>query len=215
MMGNLLLMYSRRRRGGGGYGPEETLELQPGVGGVDTSTRTDNLDSNYHTASTNYVGEVNSGAITFRTLIKFDLSAIPAGSLINSATFQMTQVSDYSDAATNLQLFRLLRNWVVDQATWNIYSTGNAWQTAGGFGALDAEQTPVATREFSATEANGDKTWTVDTDSVKQWVDGEVSNYGWLIKGSVEANDGYGFKSNDDGTAAGRPKLTIVYQPPI
>ena len=196
------------------YGPQQTLELQPGVGGLDTNLREANADSNYHTSATNYVGYY-TGLTTFRTVIKFDLSVIASGSYINSATFQMTMTGDFSSSATNMQLFRLLRNWVVDQATWNSYSTGNAWQTAGGFGALDAEQTPVATRAFSATEANGDKTWTVDTDSVKEWVDGDASNYGWLIKTSVETNDGYGFKSNDDGTAAGRPKLTIVYQAPL
>jgi len=179
--------------------------------GEDTSMRNDNADANYHTSTSNYVGELNSGVYIFRTLIKFDLSKIPSGALIISATLQMTMNANYSSATTDMTLHRVLRNWVINQATWNSYSTGNTWQTAGGFGALDAEQAAVATREFTAAEANGVKSWTIDTDSVKEWIDGDTSNYGWLIKTSVESDDGYRFATDNDAVEANRPKLTIVY----
>jgi len=89
--------------GGQQYGAEQTLTLQPdATAGVDTF-----IDS--ATATTNYgtnvlsIGESNAGAIVRRTLIKFDLSTIPAGSLISSATLTLNEEADQADNAANLR----------------------------------------------------------------------------------------------------------------
>jgi len=34
---------------------------------------------------------------------------------------------------------------------------------------------------------------------------------GWLVKADTEADDGHGFSASDNGTAANRPKLVVVY----
>lgn len=96
------------------------------------------------------------------------------------------------------------------QATWNSYSTGNPWQTAGGFGALDCEQTAIASRDFLAAETLDEyKTWTFSGDS---WTDFDLGN-GWLIKADTETDDQYGFISLDN--AANKPLINLTYTVPV
>jgi hypothetical protein len=89
-------------------------------------------------ATTNYgdgaefrVGESNAAVDTNRGWIKPNLAAIPNGSQIVSATLRLSVKQDLSSNARTMRVHRCLRATVNTQATWNIFSTGNNWGTAG------------------------------------------------------------------------------------
>jgi hypothetical protein len=189
-----------------------TYSSQPdGTTGLDTLMQSDNPTTNYGTSTTLNVGEHNAATSKNRTLIFFDLSSIPANATINSATLSLWQVSESSSNARTLRVYRDLRSWSESQATWNIFSTGNNWGTAGGFNASDAEQTDIGSCAFTATEANGEKQWTLTASAIQEMVSGAFANNGFVIKADTETDDLFRFRSSDDSTAAERPKLVIDY----
>jgi len=69
-------------------------------------------------------------------LMRFNLTTIDV--VIDSATV----VVNHTDSALSSSLwrtYRVLRNPNYLQATWNVYSTGNNWGTAGAWGAADID----------------------------------------------------------------------------
>lgn len=186
-----------------------TLTLQPdGTAGVDTSITSGAPTTNNGTATTLNLGDRNDQVNARRVLIKFDLSTLPSDATITSAVLSLFCITDFSSNARTYRVYRLKRAWVESQATWNIYSTGNNWSTAGGFHVDDCEQTDIGSRAFSATETlNQFKDFAL-TPTTK--ADLDLGN-GWLIKADTETDDGYNFDSSDGATAGQRPKLVIEY----
>ena len=186
--------------------------LQP-ADGIDTFLHRDTATTNYGTNTSLFIGNNGGGTNTYRTLIKFaGLSdgTVPQSSNIISATLSLYCYAEASGNARTLRVYRSKRVWVEAQATWNIYSTGNNWATAGGFGADDCEQTDIGSRDFSATEATGAyKDWSLTAAAVQEMVRGTWTNNGLLIKADTENTDRYAFYSSDN--ADNKPKLTVVY----
>ena len=71
--------------------------------------------------------------------------------------------------------------------------------------------TAAATLALQGTEGSGEKTWTISTSSLQDWLDGVASNYGWVLKSDTEADDGHHFRPSEYITAAERPELVIEY----
>ena len=193
-------------------GSETTLQPDESAA-VDAYIESGAPTTNYGTAGVVGVGESSSGTNVVRTLIKFDLSGIPAGATINSAVLSLYATADFSSTARTFRVYRQKRVWVEGEATWNIYSSGNNWQTAGGFGANDCEQTDIGSRAFSASEMlNQFKDFSLTPSAIEEMLSGgSWTNNGFLIKADTESNDQYNFLSSSDGTAANRPKLVINY----
>ena len=197
---------------------DPTLELQPdAAAGIDTTLGGINNTKCYGDAVKLYIGEANNAPINYyRSLIKFDLSSLPSDATITSCTLALVITNDYSDNARTFRLYRQKRAWVegveedpsTDGATWDEYDAGSslAWQTAGGFGANDCEQTDIGTVSMGAADT-GTKTFTL-TPTTKAALD--LGN-GWLIKADTELDDAYLFDSSDSAPAANRPKLVVNY----
>lgn len=182
--------------------------------GNDTMIIQENPTTNYGTETGLYIGENYGSTQLARTLIKFDLSAVPTLYISDDATFSLWHYSDQSNNTRNIALYRLKRNWVETEANWNNYASGSAWSTAGGFDTSDCESgTNVGVRSFSATESTGKKDWSVDAKSLEDMCNGVWTNYGWLIKAWTEDNDQHRFRSSDYTTSTERPKLTFEYYP--
>jgi hypothetical protein len=74
------------------------------------------------------VGEYNAGTDKRRSLIQFDFSSLPPGAVITAVTFQIyLSTSVLSDNNRTIRAYRLKRNWVENEVTWNSYSSGNSW----------------------------------------------------------------------------------------
>ena len=182
---------------------------------ADTYIRSDTADTNYE-ATTFYIGERNDAVnAKTRLLIKFDTSSIPTGSTINSATLSLYKVLDLSSNARTLYVNYLKRNWLESQATWNSYSTGNAWQTAGADGANDVDGTSNGSVSMSATETlDAFKDITIAATgltAIGGWVNGTLSNYGWLLQVDTQVDDAYRYNARDNTNP---PKLLIDYTAP-
>jgi hypothetical protein len=189
-----------------------TVTIQPdGTDGIDSFIASNTATTNYGTNATLYIGESNSAASVARALIKFDLSSIPDHAHILSATLSLWNYADAANNARTLRAFRQLRAWTEAGVTWNRYDGSNDWQTAGGFGASDCEQTDCGSLALSATEAAGEKIITLDTAKIQEMVAGAFVNNGFLLKVDTEGDDQYAYRSSDYATAADRPKLTVVY----
>lgn len=186
------------------------VTLQPFA--ADTYINSANVNTNNSGDTLSRVGESDATSDIRRTLMKPDFSVIPAAVNILSATLSMKLAKDESSNARDFKVYRLKRNWVEAQVTWNIYSTGNNWQTAGGFGADDCEQTDIGSRSMTANEAAGWKDWTLTPAKITEMVDGTWANYGFLIKADKESNDCYRFCSRYAVDTSLRPKLALSYE---
>lgn len=145
-------------------------------------------------------------------LFKWDLSAVPSGATITGVDILVTSSNDTS---ADYEIYECTRDWVETQATWNIYSTGNNWQTAGAQGANDRGSTVLGTFEINLNSPGSEFTFSLNADGVQlvqDWVDGVKNNYGIIIQDYAEA-DGGDVYSREDGTAARRPKLRVSYTP--
>jgi hypothetical protein len=189
------------------------ITLQPdGATGVDTQLDSANVATNYATATDFSVGERDDvGTQIYRSLIKFDLSVIPVHARIFRADLTLMISADRSSSSGNFRIFRVLRDWVETEATWQNWSSGNAWTGVGCSGeGTDFNISIWASLAFGNAES-GAKTWSLDLALFSKMVRREFPNYGWLIESDTQNNDAYQFRSSDYGVAADRPKLEIEY----
>ena len=116
---------------------------------------------------------------TQRGYVKFDLSSIPAGTVIRKATLCL-----YSYDTTKMQgstgyyaAHRITRTWNDMTMTYNIADTGTNWTTPGG----DFEATADALSPKKAPKVPSWYEWDLTT-RAQQWINDPAGNFGWLIK---------------------------------
>ena len=181
-----------------------TLSLVEGAGCEDTwlffSVPTNNYGSGAY---------LSVGSHIYTTLIRFDISALPANAIVSSAVFGLLE---YSGTATmTLAAHSVLKLWVEAQASYDIYSTGNAWAFGGAptvpWGAAGADYTAAAT-DSQAVVASGWNIFdvTADIPTFDTW----VVRYPYGGGNGTRAN----FRSSEYGTAAERPYMTVEYTLP-
>jgi len=190
-----------------------TYTSQPDeANGFDTWLYDDAPTTNYGTNANIHIGGHVVGDHR-RGIIKFDLSSIPAGASLSAATLSIwfSTGGDYSNNVRNMHAYRMKRNWVEGEVTWNIYSTGNSWGTVGGAGANDIGVSHGSASVSATESANTELAISLTTAEVTKLIDGTYSNYGWLLKVETEVDDLYTYDSSTGGTAGYRPKLVIEY----
>lgn len=181
---------------------------------IKQTTPTTNYSGNTHYEVTKYgAGDYAHALIAFS-----GLSNIPASATITSVTLGLYLVNTSAGADHNFTLRRVLRNWVLAEATWNIWSTGNSWTTAG---ALSDGNDRIATSSGTfgpvniTTGEHKSTTWTSGdvVNDVQGWVAGSLPNYGWLIERSGVGEDSTFRDFNDSATATDgtRPYLSVTY----
>ncbi|HUW85235.1 MAG TPA: DNRLRE domain-containing protein, partial [Phycisphaerae bacterium] len=141
-----------------------------------------------------------------RGLVKFDLTGIPAGTVITSAKLWLYSYDDAQAMGSTgfYGAYRLTTNWVENSATWNSSDTGVPWTTAGG----DFEATPDGT---VAKQTGGLIWYTIDvTTRVQDWIDNPANNLGWIIKCTDEdLHNQDRFYQSEGLNAGNRPKLIV------
>lgn len=172
-----------------------------------------------HVAITTGYGGAGSG--NNRTLLRFDVSTIPKGSTIQSATLTMTcsSATNTSDSVTNA--YPLLRAWAEGEgsatpnvdASWDYSDYPIQWGSAG---ASDTTSDRSATSMGSQTISSCSTTvysWTLEPSIVSQWVEGTLENFGMVLIGDEGVTSVKTFQSiNNVTSAAYRPILTLVIQ---
>ena len=176
-----------------------TLSLVEGAGCEDAFIYIITPNSNYGASAYLSVRDTS-----FRSLIRFDYSALPANAIVSEA---LLGIMEYSGTATMpLGIYSVLKPWVEAQVTYNSYSTGNSWATPGlGSG---TDYTATATDTQAVVQSN----WnifdvTTDIPTFATWIVLYPPPSG---PNATRAN----FRSSEYGTAAERPYMTIDYTLP-
>lgn len=153
--------------------------------------------------------ETSSGQLPF--LLRPDLSGIPAGSTITNA-FWTVNVTSGASGAFDISPKRVLRAWVEGQASWNNWSTGNAWTTPGALGAAsDRVAAGSCVLNYPGGFATGDVVSGTNANliaDIQAIVNGSQANNGWRFE------EGLAIAMPANATAALRPQLTVVYNAP-
>lgn len=167
-------------------------------------------------ATTNNGSATNIGILDYsgsdeqRGLLKFDMSDLPASASITSAHLQV-YVELISVSAT-YGAYGLKRDWVEGEATWNIFSTGNNWGTAGAKNTSSDIDSAAQDTDTTGTSSGVWMQFDV-TDWVQDIADSVRSNFGLLIARTTLPNDShYCNLSSSEQTDGQRPELWIDYE---
>lgn len=110
-----------------------------------------------------------------------------------------------------LRVYKALKNWTANEATWEQASAGEAWEIAGALGDTDREAPPldsvplpvyVGWVELDVTEAVRD--WTMDMTAAED-------NFGFVVQAADDVSREYTFASMEYSDATKRPVLEVVY----
>lgn len=190
----------------------ETTYQPDGTDGVDTQIVSAATTTSYGSDTTISVGEMAGSTGIVRALLKPDLSGISSGAVIHKATLSLYLESRaLASNSRTMYVFASKRAWT-EAATWDTYDGTNAWQTAGGGGADDANLTFIGeVWVFNTMSVDQRVNIQLDCEVVQQWLDGELDNNGVLLVMFTENNDAYTFSSSDHATAAQRPLWSFVW----
>ena len=128
-------------------------------------------------------------------LIQFDLSSIPSGSSIISATLELHHDDDI-EGTIELVIREIGVNWSENSVTWN--------NSPGSY-----------TFPFSieSIHQNPNSYWIDVKDHVEDWVSGERPNYGFFFDfNPVDPGNAVYFGSSENSNTSIRPHLIIDYQ---
>jgi len=183
--------------------PMTLVSLQPGPTGEDTWLDRGNPVLNHGADTTMVLDGRNPQS---RPLVRFDLSAVPPGVVIDDATLNLYETSGVGPSFT-ASVYHVTFAWSEMQATWNDRLTGTAWNTAGG----DWDSHVIA--QITVDNTAGWKTWNI-TQLVDLWYRGRLPNNGVILNGpNTGADADKTFYTSDyavDPTR--RPRLDIRYR---
>lgn len=143
----------------------------------------------YGSADVAFAGKVGNGAR--QTLMRFDLSGVPAGARITRATVTLHRTSC---GCATINLHRVTRAW--DEAT-------TTWSSFGGA----YEQTALMTLPEGDTKEVGEVSFDV-TDLANEWSRDASANHGVLLE-QTSANTS--FVTSEAADTTERPKLEVCF----
>ncbi|MBM4430023.1 MAG: DNRLRE domain-containing protein [Chloroflexi bacterium] len=145
------------------------------------------------------------------TLIRFDVSSIPANALIQEATLGLW-VSNYGQRTTPIvcAAYQLLRTWEEMQATWYKATNTDNWGTPGcNHTTTDRSATPLD--HETIFERDQWYTWEIKA-AVQGWVQAPASNKGVLIQQTnKEVGGEYDIRESEYVGLSVRPYLLVKY----
>jgi PKD repeat protein len=143
--------------------------------------------------------------------LRWDISAIPATAIIDSASFQL-EVTNISSGGYDC--YALLQDWTQEEANWNQAASGVPWGSPGAGSASDRGINLLCTVTAASTGSTTVQFTVSGLALLQSWVSGASDNYGLIIT-SASNNDGADFHSSESATAMSRPKLDVVYSTPV
>ena len=151
-----------------------------------------------------------------RTLVNFDLSGLPAGKAVQSATLTLYSLLSEgygNNSGVAMSVYRVTRSWTETQVSWNSAAAGQPWTNGGGdaVGSTGVQLSNPYASSTAAPNANDIAvTWDVST-LVSQWYNGTFTNYGLLLV-SASPNDLL-FRSREYSGGALAPRLDVTFTP--
>ena len=184
------------------YQPPLSITVQPdSASGKDAEIWDQQPNNNYGNAAETWVSSASNDKT--RSLLHFNMNAIPVGAKIQSATLSLLRQSG-SGANQPVSAHRIKNPWSEDSVTWNSREAGTSWDTAGSdFDSMAVVTTPVG-------PANQRYEWNI-TPLVQSWVDGSFQNHGVVLAAAITGMSGERFYTSDDSDPTRHPRLTISY----
>jgi hypothetical protein len=189
--------------------------------------------NNFGRAPNNIVG-TTAGGNRGRVLLEFDIAnAIPAGSIINSVTLRLADVSSPAGSfvSSTFALHRSLVDWNGGTNVGNTATTGDAtwdyrvfetigWGSPGGADGVDYVSTASAgilLSQLSTTNGPGTNFWSSAglVADVQSWLDNPGTNFGWFLISSNELTPRTArrFGMQENTSIGSRPLLTVEFSP--
>ena len=135
----------------------------------------------------------------YRTLLRFDLSQLPADAVIDQATLTLT-CRKVNSGSYSLATFRVTGSWTESGVTWS-NQPGHDPQTVGSIAPYDSTY----------------RAYPVDATALVQgWTDGSYANQGIILESTGKASSSAYAQcySSDYGTVSQRPRLEIQWHQP-
>jgi hypothetical protein len=131
------------------------------------------------------------------------------GKTITSVVLSLYRSAGYTSEGGTVYARRVLRSIVPAQLTWNVYSTGNNWGTAGAQGAADVDLsallgsiTVTDTIETMSSSSTG-----AFVSTLAGWVSGSIANNGLLLFPSFFID----YNTFDGPSGTNPPLITVMY----
>ncbi len=194
---------------------QDGLYPDPGYDGTrDTTLRQDSPDRGHGALMTCYVDSDDPSGTRQNVcaLVRWDLTRIPPGSLVTSATVTLEITS--SVKRRPYPLLEILKPWDEEAATWLTAATGTPWDRKGTQGPGDRGRIPLAMTP--ADVGKGPLTLRLNARGVtvvQSWVNRPAVNQGILFDHDNNP-DGMDFKSRETREPSQRPRLTVTFIPP-
>ena len=144
------------------------------------------------------------------TLAGWDVSSIPAGATITSASIQLTVTNT---STGSYEVYEALRPWTESEATWSQASAGIPWSSPGAAGTGDRGTAVLGTVSAAALGLLNVALNASGVALVQGWVNGGTPNRGFVIANSA-TTDGADVHSSESATVSARPALSIQYSLP-
>ncbi len=180
------------------------------AGQTDTTITAGFPSDTFGSENTVYIDGDDFTYFVTRGLLRWTLTGIPAGSVVESVSLTVNMV-EQSNAP--VAVYGVRQSWSETTATWLQRSTNNPWQTPGAGGTND-RGTTLETLPAGVFNGLGFRTANFGQAvrcQVQRWVDAPATNFGLNLLTS--SGDGMDFSSNQEPSAGLRPKLTVGYSP--
>ncbi|MCH8924060.1 MAG: tandem-95 repeat protein, partial [Planctomycetes bacterium] len=142
------------------------------------------------------------------SLIKWDLSGIPADSTINDVSITVNVTN--TTVAPGFDLFAMRTPWIESEATWIGPTANSTWEEPGVTDPADFNPTVLGTMIGTATGPLTVLFNSAGRAVVAGWLNNPASNHGLLISNPANDNS-LRFDSREGTTPANRPKLLIDF----
>ena len=149
-------------------------------------------------------------------LMNWNLSALPAGAVIQSATLSLYMTASGGDAQYEIPVSGIVNKTpVIAKSNGNTYDGTNVWTASSvAYNSIPMAQSDIAAAADAplVDKITGYKNWNV-TNIVKGWVATPGSNRGLLLNSSNKASSDSNrtFASSEVADANQRPKLVVTY----
>jgi hypothetical protein len=173
-----------------------------------------------------------AGTTRTRMLVRFDLSALPEGAIVQSAVFRCRVVKQPADpAASVFALYRMLKPWTEGrgdgiapggstaqpgETTWNERMAGAAaWSEPGGSPGEDFAATPSATERIESLATYDVEIGTAGMQDIADWLIAPGSNHGWIWLTESETTPKTARRFASREADADPPRLLLSYTSPL